>query len=189
MKQKSNNCKLKGITVVEVFITIVLISVVTYIGTRLIMDYRDQFEWGHAVSIGSFSAINALDSIENELVQASSSSIVLSNQHLGSGGYQTIDFPKVTGFNVTTKNPIIDSANTIRFTLEDGTLNKYIVNKTIIPETIVSGPHFVADNVISFLVNPVSHNVYNISITVQKNYQDGRILSSTYSREIYLRNK
>lgn len=184
--------KKRGLTVIEMMITTVLIGIVAYIGTKLTIDYNEQLEWGNVISTSSSSAINALDSIENELVQASASSITLSDT-TGSGGYRTIEFPKVIGYNTVSKYPIIDLANAIRFILECNTnkcaLNKYIINKTITPATIVNGPITIADNVSSFAVQVVSEYTYKVYITVQKSYPDGKTVSSTYERTIYARNK
>ncbi len=181
MKQKKrkriNNRRLKAITLVEMAITIVLIATITYIATKLIIEYNEQFKWGREASNVSFGVINALDIIENELVQASASSVVLSNQHQEGSGYQTIDFSQVTGFDIATKTPLIDISNSIRFTVENGTLNKYIINKTTIPPTVVNGPIALLENVTTFLVSAVSQQVYNISISVQKRYSDGQLLT------------
>lgn len=181
----------RGFTLIEMVITTVLISMVAYIGTKLTIDYNEQFEWGEVVSTLSSNAINVLDSVENELVQASASSIVLSNPN-DLGGYQTIEFPKVIDYNTTSKSAVIDTANTVKFTIECSndkcSLNKYIVNKTYDPPTVVSGPIPVANNVTSFAVYVISAYVYNISVTVQKTYSDGRRVTSSYTRKVYARN-
>ncbi|MFN7181571.1 MAG: hypothetical protein ACK4NF_02695 [Planctomycetota bacterium] len=187
MKQNRFIQRVRGLTVVEIIITMMLISIIAYIGTRLTINFNEQFEWGQSVSNVSFTAVNALDYIENELIQASASSIVLSDQQLQ--GYKTIDFPKVTGYDVSSKTATIDITNTVRFTLENGVLNKYILDKTTTPPTVVNGPIPVANNVESFSVERISTNLYNISITVEKTYPDGQTVKSTYNRQIYARNR
>lgn len=191
---KINHKKNHGLSVIEVIITTGLIAIVAYIGMKLIMNYNEQFEWGSVVSTVSTNAVNALDSIENELVQASASSIVLTEPD-GYGGFKTIEFPKVIGYNVTSKFAIIDTENALRFTLEcnvggsDCSLNKYVINKSSIPPTVVSGPITIANNVADFAVQVLSEYNYKISITVKKSYSDGRQVSSSYERTIYVRNK
>ncbi len=181
-----------GVTLIEMIITIGLISIIAYIGTKLTIDYNEQFEWGEVASTLSSSAINVLDTVENELLQASASSIVLSDYN-GYGGYQTIEFPKVTDYNIATKSAVIDTANAVKFILECNNskcaLNKYIINKTYTPPLVVSGPILVADNVTSFVISVISEYVYDISVTVGKTYSDGRTVTSTYTRKVFVRNK
>jgi prepilin-type N-terminal cleavage/methylation domain-containing protein len=203
---KSSNPEIEGgFSLVEMIIAIVLISVIAVIGTNLAIGYNEQYEVGREVSNTAFAGISALDRIESELIQASSSSIVLSN-NIGSGEYVTIEFPKVTGFNTTTKTPIVDLSKAIKVSLEtysNGswstctnastsnlcTLNIYVIDKTVQPATIVSGPALLADNVSSFTITALSQYTYKIKITTAKVYSDGKLVTSSFERTVYARNK
>jgi hypothetical protein len=177
-----------GISLVEVSIAITIIAILTYFCTKLCIDYYSQFEVGQKVSTLSFNAIHFLDTLESELIQASASSIVLGIP-LDSGGYRSIEFPKVTGYDIVNKVPILDISNTIKFAWEENKINKYILDKSVQPSLIKEGPIPVLDNVGNFSIVARSAYVYEISVTLTKSEENNRTLTHTYSRKVYIRNK